>query len=757
VRALLIVGAAILSASAVRQGRPPVACVAPAPVPPESLVAEGRYWHAFRAAPPPLGSPGSRAAELLLHLRIAEGLGQYSRIESLLSRVDWRDTLPDILAIAARQDERQLRWAAAAAKYRQLASLSGASAALRATAASRLPLALEHAGSPTAAAAAWRSAAVALPALADWFEVNLARGQGDTASAVAARAAAATPGVAQLADSLVARRREASGDVEGALAVYLRRGWALQAARAELALGRTSVARQRADSVLLFDPARPDAFEAAQLLAARFRRPTPSEVVGIARAYAARGRLAAAERWLRRAAIALDTSLASQLQLAAIRARARRFRAALAALDEAVRRRHQLAAAEPPAVTRARAEILGAAGRWREAAALVARAAQASLGDSDVAAAILLVSEHHRAVASMAEERVLYRTLLERFAGTRAGAVARFRLALADYASGERDSAESMLAAALLPGAGVLGPPRAWRYWLSRLRLERRDPTAPAALRALAAEGATDYYGVRALELLGDALPLATDTTPPSAAGPFPASRARERIVILARVGLEDEARAEARGWLGVPGVPVQILAEAASGAAAARLAPEAMLLAEAARRRAGLTADVARALFPLPYGRVIEAEAAEQCVDPLLLAAIIRQESRFQVRARSRAGARGLTQVLPRTGAEMSRLLRLRPWSAQFLDVPDFNLHLGAQYIRDRERRDSLPLHALIASYNAGRTGVTRWRRRPEFGDADLFIERLPSGGIADYVRNVYANYAWYRRLYASSGAALR
>jgi soluble lytic murein transglycosylase len=158
-----------------------------------------------------------------------------------------------------------------------------------------------------------------------------------------------------------------------------------------------------------------------------------------------------------------------------------------------------------------------------------------------------------------------------------------------------------------------------------------------------------------------------------------------------------------------------------------------------------------------MPYRGVIVAEAAEECVDPLLLAAVIRQESRFQVHARSRAGARGLIQVLPRTGAEMSRLLRLGPWSAQLLDAPDFNLHLGARYLRDRQTRDSLPLYALIASYIAGRTGVRRWLSRPEFRDVDLFIERLPSAGIADYVRNVYANYAWYRRLYPSTGTMLR
>lgn len=750
-RALLIALAAACPVSAVAQGSPS-GCAAPARESAESLVAQGRYWHALRAAPP-AASPDLSGADLLVQLRVAEGLGQTARVGSLLRRAGGLDTIPEILAVAARQDERDRNWPAAAAKYRRLETLSGASPVERATALTRLALVLGHVG-PAAAAEAWRRAAAALPAVADWFEFNLALEQADTAGAVAALAAATTPGERLAAESLVARRREESGDLAGALAVYLRRGWALQAMRVELELGRTAAVRERADSMLLRDPARPDAFEAARLLAARFRRLQPSEVLGIARAYAARGRLAAAERWLQRVATARDTSLARPLELAAIRSRAGRFRAALAALDDAVRLRRQRGAAEPARVTRARVEILGAAGRWQEAAALATRAAQASPGDSDVAAALLLVSDHQRALADAAAERALYGTLLERFAGSRAAVVARFRLALADYASGRRDAAESGLAVAP-PEASAGGLSRAWRYWAARLRLDRRDPAAPGALRALAAEGATDYYGVRAQELLGDSLPLAPDAPPPATA--FPASRARERIVILARVGLEDEARAEARGWLGAPGASAQVLVEAADGAATARLGPEAMLLADAARRRVGLTGDVARALFPMPYRGVIVAEAAEECVDPLLLAAVIRQESRFQVHARSRAGARGLIQVLPRTGAEMSRLLRLGPWSAQLLDAPDFNLHLGARYLRDRQTRDSLPLYALIASYIAGRTGVRRWLSRPEFRDVDLFIERLPSAGIADYVRNVYANYAWYRRLYPSTGTMLR
>jgi soluble lytic murein transglycosylase len=64
---------------------------------------------------------------------------------------------------------------------------------------------------------------------------------------------------------------------------------------------------------------------------------------------------------------------------------------------------------------------------------------------------------------------------------------------------------------------------------------------------------------------------------------------------------------------------------------------------------------------------------------------------------------------------------------------------------------RDSLPVYALLASYDAGRAGVLRERQRPEFRDPDLFVERLPIAETRDYVRSVYANYQWYRRVYGA------
>ncbi len=740
----------LLSRGAAAQAPQATACTPPpAETSAESLLAAGRYWHALRAAPVVGGARGALDPDsALLAIRVAEGVGEFGRIDAILRRVRGADTIPALLAAAARQDERRQRWFRAAAGYRHLLAMPHAEPELRAAAVVRAALALEHLGSPEAGAA-WREAAEALPVLADWFAVQRAELERDTGSALAALALAETRGARQVADSLLARRREAAGDLGGALTVYLKLGGgsALDVARLELGLGDGATARALVDSLLDTDPGSPEAWDAARFLASRFGRPTVPELLALGRVWAAHGRLRIAERWVRRAVLPRDTTLAPRLALAGILSREGRASGALAVLDEAVRLRRRPAAA-PPSLTLARVQVLGAAGQWAVAGALASQLGRSAPGDSDAAAALLLVARHMRAVGALEQERAFYAALLERFAATPAAAQARFQVALADYVAGRRDSAAALLGA---PGGdGASGEARAWRYWRARIALERRDPAGAAGLRALAAENPADFYGVRARELLGEPLALAPDTTIPLPLGPaYPASRARERIVLLAKTGLDDEARAEAMGWLRTAGTPASLLVEVAGAAAAMGFGREAILLAEAARRRAGLTRQVAQALFPFMYRSVIEAEATEQCVDPLLMAGIIRQESRFDPMALSRAGARGMSQLLPVTGAELSRRLRLGPWNPRLLYVPDFNLHLGAVYVSDRERRDSLALYALIASYIAGRSGVLRLRGRAAFHDVDLFVERLSAGGIRDYVRNVYANYAWYRRLY--------
>jgi soluble lytic murein transglycosylase-like protein len=731
--------------------------VAPAPSL-DSLVAASRYWHAWRAQPAlPRDPRALRTRDALLRIRIAEGLQQWSQLETILARARGVDANPDLLAAAARQDERNERWASAAARYRRLAALAEARPALKASAAVRLAVAFERLALPDSAEAAWHRAAQALPDLSDWFALHRAEFEVDTSLAFASVAVMRSPGAAEGADDLLARRRLASGNPGGALAAYLRRGRLLDAARVEVLLGRGDVARGRVDGLLTADPGRPVALLAANFIAAQVAVPTADEWLGIARAYRARGDLLSAERYVRRALERRDTSLAAWLELAGIAAARHRTAAARDALDSARAVARRRPGTPATVLAPASVQVLGSADRWEEADSVVARLARANPGDSSVAAAVLLLANHERAQGTRESEAGWYRVLARRFGETRAADVARFRLALGSYAAGFRDSASAGLAEVLVRDtARRLG--LAPRYWGARIARERQEEAGAAALRAIAAEDPTGYYGVRAHELLGDSLPLAPDSTlPPPRPGSSSAARAADRIRLLAAVGFEREARAEAVAWTRDSSASPQLLVAAAGAAAEAGMVREAIVLGAAARARAGITRGVAAALFPLRYRAVIEAEATEHCVDPLLLAAIIRQESRFEPRARSRAGARGLSQLLPRTAQQMSRREGMRSWDPALLDVPDFNLHFGARYVHDRLMHETLPGYAVIASYDAGPERLARWRQWPEFGDPDLFVERLSIAETRDYVRNVYANYAWYRRVYGAQGGWLR
>ena len=86
---------------------------------------------------------------------------------------------------------------------------------------------------------------------------------------------------------------------------------------------------------------------------------------------------------------------------------------------------------------------------------------------------------------------------------------------------------------------------------------------------------------------------------------------------------------------------------------------------------------------FPLPFRTDVETYAKQNGLDPFLVAGLIRQESEFNPKAVSPAGARGLTQIEPTTGRDLSRRLKLTTYSAAALFQPRMNLQLGTYYFR--------------------------------------------------------------------------
>ena len=134
--------------------------------------------------------------------------------------------------------------------------------------------------------------------------------------------------------------------------------------------------------------------------------------------------------------------------------------------------------------------------------------------------------------------------------------------------------------------------------------------------------------------------------------------------------------------------------------------------------------------------------------MDPALVAALILQESSFDAGALSRAGARGLMQVMPATGRTIARAKGQRFRRAALHD-PETSLDFGTHYLRQMSERFSGAVEKVLAAYNAGPHRVDAWTARRGELPPEEFIESIPFSETRTYVMIVLANREQYRRLY--------
>lgn len=121
-----------------------------------------------------------------------------------------------------------------------------------------------------------------------------------------------------------------------------------------------------------------------------------------------------------------------------------------------------------------------------------------------------------------------------------------------------------------------------------------------------------------------------------------------------------------------------------------------------------------------IPFGDLIHEKAAKYDVDPALVAAVIEQESRFKVRARSHRGAQGLMQLMPRTGRWMG---------ATNLYDPEENVDAGVKYLKYLEKRFDGNLTQIVAAYNAGEGNVMKYGGKvPPFRETRTYVKKVMS-----------------------------
>ena len=315
-------------------------------------------------------------------------------------------------------------------------------------------------------------------------------------------------------------------------------------------------------------------------------------------------------------------------------------------------------------------------------------------------------------------------------------------------------------------------------YFLGRLAESENDPgVARAYYDEIVREYPNYYYAVEARERL-----KTVTATPAVATREFLSSvafppRARKlnfepngttrlriaRARMLASADLEDWAEGELR-FAGQTEDQPHVIALELAKLAAAKAGPDQAM--RYIKHYAGgylyMPLDSAPEIFwkfafPMPFRQDVERFAKQNSLDPFLVAALIRQESEFNPKAVSRKNARGLMQIEPLTGRELSRKLQIRPYSTARLFQPAMNVQLGSYYFKTIVAALNGHLEAALAAYNAGPSRARSWLSWGEFREPAEFVETVPFSETRNYIETVLRNADVYRRLYGEQVARLR
>jgi soluble lytic murein transglycosylase len=163
------------------------------------------------------------------------------------------------------------------------------------------------------------------------------------------------------------------------------------------------------------------------------------------------------------------------------------------------------------------------------------------------------------------------------------------------------------------------------------------------------------------------------------------------------------------------------------------------------------------RAVFPLPFGTLIAKSADRNRIDPYLLTALIREESRFDSQAVSAASARGLTQFVLSTAQRLSSRAGLGDVTAEDLHRPAVSIALGAAYLEELLERFEGREHQAVAAYNAGESQAELWQSYCFSLEPEEYLTKVGFPETRRYLSQVLASRGQYRDLYPLETFATR
>ena len=153
---------------------------------------------------------------------------------------------------------------------------------------------------------------------------------------------------------------------------------------------------------------------------------------------------------------------------------------------------------------------------------------------------------------------------------------------------------------------------------------------------------------------------------------------------------------------------------------------------------------------YPAAFSPYVWQAAWDYDLDPLLMLAVMRVESRYRHDAVSRAGAMGLVQIMPATGHRVAALMGDSDFRVDRLTEPGLNIRMGTYYMGELVRRFGSRQFALaVGSYNGGPHNVGRWLKDKQGIPFEEFVEEIQFHETRAYTKRVLEYYSVYCELY--------
>jgi soluble lytic murein transglycosylase len=604
----------------------------------------------------------------------------------------------------------------------------------------------DRADARDSARAAYLEAAERLPPVADWLLLRAAGVIADSAERAELYGRVATAVARDRVPMTEALARERTGDIAGAIRAYQAADAPVSAFR--LRLARTTEANARSAlrrEMLQFiggnqgtDPAR----DAIAIFDQGFPTRSAQEELVLARAAAASGRAARAVAGYAVATRANLVTPRDRFAYGNMLARLGRHADAIPQYTS-VREPSGLAAAAHYQAARMRI----ASGNVSAARTMLRAIASEWPGDTSAASALMLLADLATDENRDEAARAAYRDAARRFPAARHAPAASFRAALIAYVQGHHRVAATEFLDIVARYPSAEDAPAA-RYWGGRALLAAgQRPAADSVWRALIAREPGSYYTVLATRRMQIPLLVGTPDTL-EAARPPDIQAAVIRAAILDTLGMSAELRHEYDRLFRDAGQDPDRMLATAEVFSGTDQATRAITLGWRLINEVGRTPRTYRIVYPVLERERIVAEARANRVDPVLVASLIRQESNFNPRALSPAGARGLMQIMPAVGRQLAAQKGIANYSPDILYEPGVNLALGTLHLRHMLSQYA-NLERALAAYNAGGSRVRRWVTKAGSEDPEVFTERIPFVETRGYVRAIVRNRAFYQALY--------